>query len=268
VSAPALDIEPEFAATPVPATLEPDFAVEPEAEPEPVFAVAPEPIVEPEPEPVIAAEPAPEPEPVVAAEPEPVVVEPEPEPEPVVAAEPEPVVVEPEPEPEPVVVEPEPEPVFAAEPGAEPEPVFAAEPGAEPEPVFAAEPGPVVVVEPEPEHQHVQPAPAPADDRIEFPVWQVVAPDAPVTADGRQAPAEMVPAATSEPQWPKPADEASSPIAAILARRSTDALWAASSAEVAAPGPAPRAIQSCISCGLSLSATARFCRRCGTRQAS
>jgi hypothetical protein len=25
-------------------------------------------------------------------------------------------------------------------------------------------------------------------------------------------------------------------------------------------------VQSCVSCGLSLSATARFCRRCGTRQ--
>jgi hypothetical protein len=60
---------------------------------------------------------------------------------------------------------------------------------------------------------------------------------------------------------------------ALLANRnrsSSDALWAASAQEVLAPvsGPAVAAtsVQPCSSCGLSLSATARFCRRCGTRQ--
>jgi ribosomal protein L40E len=33
----------------------------------------------------------------------------------------------------------------------------------------------------------------------------------------------------------------------------------------AASAPTPTA-QPCVSCGLSLSANARFCRRCGTRQ--
>jgi hypothetical protein len=54
-------------------------------------------------------------------------------------------------------------------------------------------------------------------------------------------------------------------------RASTDALWAASSQEVlarpvAGPSTVAAAVQPCSSCGLSLSATARFCRRCGTRQ--
>jgi hypothetical protein len=47
-------------------------------------------------------------------------------------------------------------------------------------------------------------------------------------------------------------------------------VWAASSRDVLGaepPGAAgPVGIQSCVSCGLSLSANARFCRRCGTRQ--
>ena len=60
-------------------------------------------------------------------------------------------------------------------------------------------------------------------------------------------------------------------MALLVNRASSDALWAASAREVlAGPGPAvaPTAgIQPCSNCGLSLSATARFCRRCGTRQA-
>jgi zinc ribbon protein len=48
-------------------------------------------------------------------------------------------------------------------------------------------------------------------------------------------------------------------------------MWAASAREVLArPAAGPVApvasVQPCSSCGLSLSATARFCRRCGTPQ--
>jgi hypothetical protein len=65
-----------------------------------------------------------------------------------------------------------------------------------------------------------------------------------------------------------------SPAMALLAdrsNRSSDALWAASAQEVMARPSVPTAgvatgVQPCSSCGLSLSATARFCRRCGTRQ--
>jgi hypothetical protein len=53
-----------------------------------------------------------------------------------------------------------------------------------------------------------------------------------------------------------------------LADRSTAALWAASARDVVSPpvGAAPTGIQPCSNCGLSLSATARFCRRCGSPQ--
>ncbi len=209
--------------------------------PEPVVAAAPEP--EPEPEPVVAAapEPEPEPEPVVAAAPEP-----EPEPEPVVAAAPEP--------------EPEPEPVVAAAP--EPEP--------EPEPVVAA-----------------------ADDIIQQPTWPVAPPATPAPA-GQPEPA--VPGASpwltvapddgsAEPQWPiaptwarNSRTDAPTTLAGrqLLPRDDAAALWAASAREVLSGGtsspispqaaPAPVTPQPCVQCGLSLSANARFCRRCGTRQ--
>jgi hypothetical protein len=63
----------------------------------------------------------------------------------------------------------------------------------------------------------------------------------------------------------------------LLPRDNAAALWAASAQEVLSGGPGaganpsaapqPAAPQPCVSCGLSLSANARFCRRCGTRQA-
>jgi hypothetical protein len=208
-----------------------------ETESEPAFA-APEAVVEPAAEPVYVAEPEPEPQFIAdEAEPEPI------------AATPEPFV--PEPEPEPVAVEPEPEPVAAA-----PEP--------EPEPVAAV---------PEPE-----PAPAPVrEDRIEQPTWRIFAPDPTATPGpmpappGAPGPAQIQ--ASAEPQWPARPDIEESPSMALLANRavrsSSDDLWAASAREVMAPvgETAPTAgIQPCSNCGLSLSSTARFCRRCGTRQ--
>ena len=192
-----------------------------------------------EPEPVAAAEPEPE----FVAEPEPVAAA-EPEPEPVAVAEPEPVAVA-EPEPE-FVAEPEPEFV------AEPEPVAAAEP--EPEPVAAAEP------EPEPVAVD-RPGESRREDRVEAPVWRIVAPDSTPDLVGAVAP-PPVPAPDQPVQWPAPS------AAAILSRvpgSSTEAMWAASGREVLAERPA-QGVQSCVSCGLALSATARFCRRCGNRQ--
>jgi hypothetical protein len=189
-------------------------------------------------------------------EPEPLAAEPEP-----IAAEPEPVAaVAAEPEPEPFVAEPEPEP-FVAEP--EPEPFVA-----EPEPV-AAEPEPVAA-EPEP-------APAPVrEDRIEQPTWRIFAPDpaaAPpvLPADSPAAPGATPIQASAEPQWPARPDIDESPSMALLANRarsSSDDMWAASAREVMSPvgAAAPAGIQPCSNCGLSLSSTARFCRRCGSRQ--
>jgi hypothetical protein len=209
---------------------------------EPVAPVVPEPVV-PEPEPVAAAAPEPEPEPVAA------MPEPEPAPEPVAAM--------PEPEPEPVAAAPEPEP----EPVAEPEPV--------PWPV-AAEPGP---------------APEPRVDVVPQPTWQIVAPEAP-TADGLPSPSVPpagVPAdaiaASADPQWPAqpewPAPQASAGLPYLgrpaAATGGIEALWAASAQEVSDPAAGQgvkiaSGVQPCVSCGLSLSANARFCRRCGTRQ--
>jgi hypothetical protein len=213
-----------------------------------------------------AAAPEPEPEPIAAA-PEPVAVEPEP-----IAAAREPVAAAAEPvaaarEPvaaaaEPVVAarEPEPEPIAAA---SEPEPVAAAP---EPEPVAAAP-------EPEPDRK----------DRIEQPTWQIFAPDqAPAASpsSGQPGPISLPtpppPGASPEPQWPARPEITDSPAMALLSNRGnrspSDGLWAASAQEVlSAPvgtpvAGAPAGVQPCANCGLSLSATARFCRRCGSRQ--
>jgi hypothetical protein len=229
----------------------------------------------------VAAVPEPQPEPVAAApEPEPVAAAPEPEPEPVAAAPepvPEPVAAAPEPEPVAVAPEPEPEPVAAA-PEPEPEPVAAA-PEPEPEPIAAA-----AAFQPEP-----APTLLPADQVVQ-PIWQIVAPDVAATLVNGHPPAEpSLPAAASaapqmppappahpaEPQWPAaPEWPQAQPGLPFLADRAvsqsaaTEALWAASVRDVIAhpPGTPVGGVQPCSSCGLSLSATARFCRRCGTRQ--
>jgi hypothetical protein len=185
----------------------------------------------------------------------------------------------PAPEPAPVAVEvaaaapeavPEPEPVevAAAAPEAvpEPEPVEVAatapEPVPEPEPVEVA--AAVRVPEPEPE-----PKPQPVDV-VKQPTWRMVAPDG--TAAGEAEPAPPIwttPATvTRRPAEPMPTAGWASRVA--TARPVESPVWVASSRDVVAaarPGvAAPVGIHSCISCGLSLSANARFCRRCGSRQ--
>ncbi len=225
--------------------VEPIAAAGPEPELHPVIAAAPEPVAAAlEPEPVVAAVPEPEPEPVIAAVPEP-------EPEPVIAA----------------VLEPEPEPVIAAAPEPEPEPVVAAAPGPEPEPVVAAEEA--------------------RRDVVEQPTWRIVAPDVPAPGAGDQpiavppagpfrAPVEPSTASTN-PNWPAqpewPADRGAGGLPSFgrpaVASGGIEQLWAESAREVTAAPVATAAksgVQACVSCGLSLSATARFCRRCGTRQ--
>ena len=166
-----------------------------------------------------------------------------------------------EPEPEPVAAVVEPDPVVAAP---EPEPAVAAP---EPEPIAAAaEPAPEPLV----------PATPPAVDVVEQPTWTIVAPDAaPAGAPVVIPPAVVPPAA--DPQWPATPEwptQQASPGLPFLGRPAVptggvEALWAASDREVttAPVGDRPvAAVQACVSCGLSLSATARFCRRCGTAQ--
>lgn len=199
-----------------------------------------------------------------AAPPEPVIA-----PEPVAA--PLPPVAPPAPEPEPIAasaepIYPEPEPA-AVETFAPVEPV-----GVEPEPEVIA-----AAAEPEPE-------PESRTDHAPQPTWQTFAPDTP-TSDGlppapvqqpTRPPADAL-AASAEPQWPSTPEwpqRGSDPGLPFLGRPAAatggiEALWAASAQEVAQVPPATKTaggVQPCVSCGLSLSANARFCRRCGTRQ--
>ena len=119
----------------------------------------------------------------------------------------------------------------------------------------------------------------PADDRVEVPTWRIVAPEAspagtPESDDALPAAASADPATTTpaKPEWPgQPTTDSLAFLATRKKKGSAEGIWAASTRDLLAPanGPvAPAGIQSCVSCGLSLSATARFCRRCGTRQGS
>jgi hypothetical protein len=183
----------------------------------------------------------------------------------------------------PIEAAPEPAVELVAEPldvaaQAEATPVEAV---AEPAEVAAAE----LAVPEESATTPVEPEPEPARaDVVEQPTWRIVAPDPtappinghtplpelPQPAVVAKAPVE--PATPVEPQWPTPPAPLPLPDAPYLvSRRATDAsegLWAASARGVVAqtPGAPVLAVQTCGSCGLSLSATARFCRRCGTRQ--
>jgi hypothetical protein len=171
-----------------------------------------------------------------------------------------------------------------------PEPAFVQEKalavGATAETEVASEPEPAAAVaEPEPATEPIAAsAEAPRDDQIEQPTWRIFAPDqATPTTDQPPTPVELPappaatvppPVASVEPQWPGRPEIEDSPSMALLAnssRSSSDALWAASAQQVLArpaTGPAmpTTSVQPCSNCGLSLSATARFCRRCGTRQ--
>ena len=264
----------------------------PVAEPEPQPAVAaeePEPVrpplrvvawdedgtfetVEPEPEPVVADfEPELEAEPIAAEvepEPDPVVADVEPEPEPAAAeVEPEPMVAE-EVEPEPVAaeVEPEAEPI-AAEVEPESEPV-AAEVEPEPEPVSTAPPIPPI-------HETIlhfpsRQAPPPTqseDDRAaamaESP--EVAARRTQLDNLGLGDPGEGPVAAQ---QRPLPYRSRGAGVSSEeLARAAQNASFWAASARAVAAATGHVGVQNCGQCGLSLSANARFCRRCGTRQA-
>lgn len=142
-------------------------------------------------------------------------------------------------------------------------------------PAVEAEPAVPVerVVPPAPEH-----APVPTGDRGG---WHVVAPEIPAPAGNGPFAEPAVPAAASArptaPQWPTGAAwppnpstngglQWPAPVAVGHAPQhsGTDALWVSSSRDVISrPGSG---VQACVSCGLPLSATARFCRRCGGRQ--
>ena len=163
----------------------------------------------------------------------------------------------------PAVDEPAVEAVAAA-----PEPVAeATEPDVDPDAIAAAAALAAVVA-------------AQRTDIVEQPTWQIVAPDvdappaAPPLAPVPPAPFQPPAQPAQAPEWPVHAQAtAGLPFLGRPAQPTggLESLWAESSREVAsapaAPGrAAPGGVQPCVSCGLSLSATARFCRRCGTSQ--
>jgi len=102
------------------------------------------------------------------------------------------------------------------------------------------------------------------------PTWRMVAEDGAAPGESHPAP----------PAWGSPESATrratdAMPSASWAARVATarpleSPVWAESSRDILAAEPrraaGPVGIQSCVSCGLSLSANARFCRRCGSRQ--
>ena len=173
-----------------------------------------------------------------------------------------------EPEPSPAAAEVAAPPVEVAPVSAEPEPSPAAAEVAEPEPepIAAAAAAPI-----EPMPAPEAPAPAPAVPPAAAPPAPAGVPSGPPQwPTGPRWPTGIPARQTLPPPTPAPGPVAD-PLAAIMARQATEAMWAASSRDVVQPPLVAQAapvagVQPCISCGISLSANARFCRRCGTSQ--
>jgi hypothetical protein len=254
VEEPVAAAEPSAAELPEAAPADPSLAFEPGlnldeqiAEYERRIAAASEPMqAEPEAEAAEIADLEP-----VAESPEPVAAEAEP-----VAAEAEPVEIEvetapPIAEPEPVAAEAEPE-AHEAPPAPEPEPELpvAASTATPPSPI---EPIPTAIGKPLPASVVDGPLAWPEPD-IAAAAFEQQWPDIPVPR--HPAPATPAPPAAAAPMQQAPQEAA--PRAAL--RRT-----GANLPSVTAPPPI-LAARACPSCGLSLSANARFCRRCGTPQ--
>jgi hypothetical protein len=234
------------------------------------------------------------PEPVVATDAQPIA--PEPEPERIAAARPveprtpieaeQPAIAQPlEPwtMPEPVVAQPA--PIAAMPEVGEPEPVAARADDREPEPMPEAV---AATAPPEPEAE-----PLPATPRTLRPIGDTIlhlpqseqrVPPAPATMPPLAAEDPMAAARRAQLDLLGLEDPGQGSVQAtrqnVIPYRSSgaaaspthsraqapNAFWDASAREVAGAMSAI-GVQSCGQCGLSLSASARFCRRCGTRQA-
>jgi hypothetical protein len=207
---------------------------------------------QPLPEPLLTVvEPVADPEPV-AVEEEPAAVAPMPEPEPEpVAVEEEPEAVAPTPEPEPEAVEEEPAavaPTTEAPPQPEPTPIRPLRPLRE---TFGHLP-----------RTAPTPTPAPRD--------AVAAAADEETLAARKAQLDLLgigdpgqgPVGPERRVLPYRSSGAASPIVALAG----GAFWDASAREVSG-ATSQVGVRTCAECELSLSATARFCRRCGHPQA-
>jgi hypothetical protein len=238
--------------------------IEPEPEPEPRIAQ-----VEPEPEPFTYALEAEEALPAfeymldLELEPEPVAAASEP-PVHVLAWDDDAAAIEPEPEPVRAEAAPEPEP--------EPEPVRA-EAAPEPEPIpFDRRSYPAIseTILPLPRQAPTPPA-AEAGDRLaaEIDTETLAARRAQLDMLGLDDPGQGA-VERSRPNVLPYRSRGASPGPTDLGRRMAahggGTFWDASAREVA-EAMSHVGVQSCGQCGLSLSASARFCRRCGTHQA-
>jgi hypothetical protein len=100
------------------------------------------------------------------------------------------------------------------------------------------------------------------------PSWRMVAPEspyvAPASGNGHVYNAPPPPPA-NEPQWPD-APSWPTPVPAASRTRGAEAVWAESTRDLLSRPET--GVSACFKCGLPLSATARFCRRCGTSQVS
>jgi len=209
-----------------------------------------------------AAEPAVEAEATVEYEPEPIEAE-------VVVAEDQPLALEAEAfEPEAIEAElavDEDQPLALEAEPMEAEPLEAIE--AEP---FEAE---TVAPAPEPEPE-AAPWPVAAEEAAEpEPVWPPRAPvyqPPPPAAMPTQPPATPMPSTVRPPAAPMvPPAMAAQQVQQARAAQPIEPVSASLVWEESTRGVVSRAgtsVQGCVSCGLALSASARFCRRCGTRQ--
>jgi hypothetical protein len=182
----------------------------------------------------------------------------------------------------------EPEPEVVAETELPPEVVAQGEP--EPEAVAAVEPEPEVVAEaaarpePEPEPAHTPLRPI-TDTILRLPRREPITDEPRVAAEaddpavaarraqldllGLGDPGEGPVAAAPRTVLPYRSSGASAAAAggqAAARMAAGGSFWDASAREVAS-AMSQIGVQNCGQCGLSLSASARFCRRCGTRQA-
>jgi len=186
-------------------------------------------------------------------------------------------------EPEPILVaEVEPEPIVEAE--VEPEPmVLEPEPVVEPEPIVVAEVEPEATAEPE-SHEEAAPQPEPTPIRPLRPIGETFV-RVPRPAPAPRHPAEVAaddealaarraqldqlglgdvgqgPVGPERRVLPYRSSGAATPVAVLAG----GAFWDASAREVAG-AISQVGVRSCAQCELSLSATARFCRRCGHPQ--
>ena len=107
--------------------------------------------------------------------------------------------------------------------------------------------------------------PPPPQAAPQAPAWRMVAPESQPLGAGAPSPNGRYDGPPPEPQWPT-APAWPAPLARTSRTRGAEAVWAESTRDLL--NRPDTGVSACFNCGLPLSATARFCRRCGTSQIS